>query len=201
MRKGIWSSLGLASLSLNLLLAACGDDDDDASGDCALPAGAETSSACESCVRASCSGEYSSFCSSGCAASDTSSTCQQAVGQVLACVLANCADECATTGSTGGTGSVDGSAGAAGASEPGFACYVQDQGLCSAAAVTASTRGAYETACADSGGVIREICPTEELIGCCTYAGGTQTCVYETTAPPLERDSCNKSGGSWGEPG
>lgn len=197
MPHALRSSL-LASLWLGALLSGCGGDDGEAGAgpvECTLPAGSEVTPSCESCARGSCSGELSDFCSSGCSRTDTSASCQQAAGQLAACVLSSCAKECEPI--AGGAG---GGAGAPGASEPGFACYVEDQALCSGAVVSASTRETYEQACTESGGAVREACPTRGLLGCCSYAGGIQTCVYETTAPALERDSCSESGGSWGEP-
>jgi hypothetical protein len=191
-------SLLFVSLWLGALLSGCGDDSEPDGGpaECTVPVGSGVTPGCESCARGSCSGELSDFCSSGCSRTDTSAACQQAIGRLAACVLSGCAKECEAIAGGGS----DGGGGAPGASEPGFACYVEDQALCSAAVVDASTRETYERACTEAGGAVREACPTQGLLGCCSYAGGIQTCVYEATAPPLERDSCNESGGSWGEP-
>lgn len=199
MREAAGSSGSAWLLLLACAILACGNDDEgESNGACALPQGTESSAACEACVRASCESELAGFCASRCSPRDTSLTCQQAVATVAACALSTCANQCAAVAGAGGEGGAQ-----SGADEPlapGFACHVPDQGLCSAEEVKESTRATYERACIDVGGVIEETCPTEELIGCCRYAGGRQTCVYQTGASALDRDSCSQSGGRWGEP-
>jgi hypothetical protein len=197
MRNNSSFALAWALLALSALLVGCGDDEAQAApGSCATLEGRSPPPECESCAQAACGDEYAGFCSSGCSTSDSSANCQQILGTLLTCVLPSCAEACASLIASGGE---DGGTGGA-RTQPNFSCYFGPRGLCSAATVTASTRSSYESACSESGGILGEVCPSEERVGCCRYVGGTQTCVYEATSPALDRDRCGKSGGSWSEP-
>jgi hypothetical protein len=188
MRPSLLAPLALASLLQSLLVVGCSNDDDDAGkANCSLPAGAETASEdCLACVEASCSAEYSGYCAGGCGADMSSTACQQATASAVACILDECSDECAS-GYEAPIG---------GGNQPNFACYVDDEGLCSASVVAEGERATYEGACTDSEGVVSESCPAAGLVGCCSYRVGTTPCVYGVS-PALDADICEQSSGSW----
>jgi hypothetical protein len=205
MRASRLASLVFGVTLHSVLLGACGGDDDSGGkANCALPSGAETASeACQECVESSCSAEYASYCSADCGSDMSSSACRQATTKALSCVLQSCSNECVSGSGSGGAGSVDipngraGEAPAGSGDEPDFACYVEEQNLCSTSIVPEGERDTYESACADSGGVVSASCPSADLVGCCHYAG-TTTCAYGAS-PALDADRCDQSGGSWSE--
>jgi hypothetical protein len=173
-------------------IVGCGGDDDDsssASAECSVPAESEMASvACKACVEASCSGDYASYCA--CANERSPSECSLVANGLLTCALSRCAEECRPS-----SGSIDDPFGD-GSANGAFACYVESEGLCSAATITLDERDTYEVTCARSRGVASELCPEQGQLGCC-HDGAGATCVYSGSPQTLSADSCEQAGGLW----
>jgi len=78
------------------------------------------------------------------------------------------------------------------------ACYIETEKTCTKTPVPTGSKDMYESACTDGGGIASEDCPTKDLLGCCTFGGTTESCVY-ADSDQLDKAMCEQSGGTWSE--
>lgn len=78
------------------------------------------------------------------------------------------------------------------------ACYIESEKTCTKSPIPAGSKDMYESACTDGGGVASDNCPTADLLGCCTFGGTTESCVY-ADSEELDQAMCEQAGGTWSE--
>ena len=176
------------------------------------PAGTD-SAECKACVQQHCGSQYTAFCSANCNANPQSSACQKATTDVGTCVFSSCLSACDTGGNAGGApgntpsggGTSSSGAGKAsiggGSSGPGnvlTACYMAEMHSCTVFTVPESQRELVDGQCTSNNGVSSEACPAENLVGCCTFGGGTaETCGYDGDQSPVNEADCTQISGTW----
>jgi hypothetical protein len=165
------------------------------------------------CVQQQCASQYSAFCSANCNANAQSSACQNATTDVATCVFSSCLSECDTSGNAGGApgdtpsggGTTSSGAGktsaGGGSSGPGnvlTACYMADAHSCNVFTVPESQRELVDSQCTSNSGVSADACPSKNLVGCCTFGGGTaESCGYDADQSPVNEADCTQLDGTW----
>ena len=78
------------------------------------------------------------------------------------------------------------------------ACYIASSFVCISTPVTAGIKPTYDMTCTQSeGGTAGDTCPSANLIGCCTNAGGGEQCAYTGDTSGFDEAKCTSQSGTW----